>query len=96
MVKRNFVIYTDSELIEIAKQNNINISFEFTEFLKQRLLNLTTTNQNQREMIEKAVIEAQNKYIALQNELNAIKSREEIEIKTKDKKHREELEKYMR
>jgi len=55
MAKRNVCLYCDSELVDVARSKNINLSQTFNDFLK----NLTNTDITKQEDIDKNIEKAQ-------------------------------------
>ena len=77
MGKRNLVLYTDDELIIAAKAQNINLSEEFTNYLKARLFSISSNSEKEhKEKVFQMKIEAEQRAIALERELESIDERE--------------------
>lgn len=91
--KRNVVVYLECELVEIAKNNALNLSKEFNEYLKTRLFPLINVpDRNKKETLNKLIVETQNKLISFQRKLETLEKTEEIKIKAKDEKRQKEME----
>jgi len=52
MTKRNFTAYLDTELVNIALTQGLNISQEFNDFLKMRVMNMGKDANPTKEAVE--------------------------------------------
>lgn len=80
-MKRVLNLYVDGELVEASKIRGFNLSKEFNNFLKGRLLGPENTKELTLDNIERRRIELENTIISLNNELSSLEPKKELLIK---------------
>lgn len=76
-MKRNLMLYINSELIEEAKRLNINLSQEFNEYIKVRILGINHSETVALENIDRKRLEISNQIITLNKELEDLEKKKE-------------------
>lgn len=84
MGKAHLTLGIEAELIQLAKASGINLSEEFTQYLKSRLQVLAISEINKLEELDRMLVEAKSRLASIEAEKKAEEEKQKF-IKNKER-----------